>query len=148
MEWYTFQACTPSSVECTLDSNGQDPCCSGNKCQLDQNNTLRCMLQVSQRGRGRILLSGQHVSVWCFPDNMCQFDVVRTTCVNLVLSGEVSVCVVRTSVSLVLSEQHVSVWCCPDMYQLGVIRKASNNKNNHLHLSCAHQSPERSHDTY
>ena len=23
-----------------------------------------------------------------------------------------------------------------------------NNNNNHVHLSCAHQRPERSHDTY
>ena len=84
----------------------------------------KCQFGVVRTTCVSLVLSGQHVSVWCFTDNMCQFDVVRTTCVNLVLSGEVSVCVVRTSVSLVLSEQHVSVWCCPEKCQFGVFRRS------------------------
>ena len=51
----------------------------------------KCQFGVVRTTCVSLVLSGQHVSVWCFPDNMCQFDVVRTTCVNLVLSGEVSV---------------------------------------------------------
>ena len=39
-----------------------------------------------------------------------------------------------------LSEQPVSV--------VGHNKKNNNESNNNVHLSCAHQRPERSHDTY
>ena len=63
----------------------------------------KCQFGVVRTTCVSLVLSGQHVSVWCFPEKF-QFGVVRT-CVSLVLPG-----------------QHVSIWCCPDKCQFGVVR--------------------------
>ena len=56
--------------------------------------------------------------------------------------------ITRWIVNLSSDQEFLDSFCVLQLMTLGITWETQMYNNNNVHLSCAHQRPERSHDTY